>query len=538
MAVTAEELISRVKVDGVAQFVSHMHQAADAAHHFGTSVMEVGRKVLDVTGIMEALTIAGLSAFGAECMSAASSTDAFKRSLLDITGSAELMESKFKFLQELGAHTNLPIGELREAGRQMEVFGLRMERYLPAMAKLTMAQGGGPEKLAAFVRIFGMLSQGQEPLMRSFIELGIGKAALAGAGVKFDADGKLLTSARETMADLLNLVETKYGQMGDIMRDAPSVAANAMKIRFEEVMATIGDSILKVVTPIMTELSGIFQRLVDSGVLSDLANRFKALFHINGDPILYAISALVVGLKKVPDVLDTIRSKVEPVLNFLRNHLQAIGALLFVMFSQKLIGTIVEVVSVVWRLVQALRAGVGMAAGLQAAMNPKGIAQLAGSILLAAGAYYALGAMIGGDTGANGGRSAMMGGPGAVPRGPDTRIPEDTLQQQIDQMMKGLKPPSGVGPEGKKEPIAPDTVPVNSTTTQQARDIRDIKYNTEPLRELKRNILGGGTLGQMGVTPVELAGLRGPGGNIYIQAGARAEDIKRMILQMRRQGLI
>jgi hypothetical protein len=99
------------------------------------------------------------------------------------------------------------------------------------------------------------------------------------------------------------------------------------------------------------------------------------------------------------------------------------------------------------------------------------------------------------------------------------------------QAVQGVPPGTGEG-----DLFNSTGTPVQSTMSRQANDIRAIRENTEPLKDLKRTILGGGEFAKVGVTPVEMGQQRG--GPININSRASAEDIKRQVLQMRRQGLL
>jgi hypothetical protein len=79
---------------------------------------------------------------------------------------------------------------------------------------------------------------------------------------------------------------------------------------------------------------------------------------------------------------------------------------------------------------------------------------------------------------------------------------------------------------------------VQQESQQQTRSLKAIEANTRQMVDLQRSILGGGNLGAMGVTPVELSNMRnGRGGSAeeMIAAGVRRAVMELMgPLQARR----
>jgi tape measure domain-containing protein len=114
-----------------------------------------------------------------------------------------------------------------------------------------------------------------------------------------------------------------------------------------------------------------------------------------------------------------------------------------------------------------------------------------------------------------------------------------TLEMQMDLHRKR---------QARKEPEDEAKTPVSELLGQNPAlpILREIAFNTEPLRiDYSRNILGGGDLGRLGVTPVELGGVLGRSRPIRIEApkgpmvitDAEAFVID-IVKQLRRQGAL
>lgn len=193
--------------------------------------------------------------------------------LTALTGSAQVAAEKLKFVQQVAAPSNFTFSQLADASVQLEAFGLRTERVLPSIAKLGMAFAADTEHLQMLTRMFGALAQGNFPDLEQLTAFGLSRAQFRDQGIQFDGQGKLLSSARDTMDALERIVNQKYGKIFETMGQTTGAKLASLADAWERFQATIGDGIARNLTPVVERLTESISRLVDSGVLADVVTK-------------------------------------------------------------------------------------------------------------------------------------------------------------------------------------------------------------------------------------------------------------------------
>jgi hypothetical protein len=209
-----QELISRVKVVGAEAYVSALKGMDRATEGFSRTAAMAGRSVLSgiaspIGQVMGLASVGGLVKVGSDFVRASADAEQFRVTMEVLGGSAEVAARKIAFIEKLDIVSPAGLTALRTAGQMVEAFGLNVERVLPLVATLNAVR---PDKnVMEAAGLFGRLAQGDFPDMEAMSGFGLNKQQFMRQGIKFDGDGKLLSSAKDTLNALERIIGTKYG---------------------------------------------------------------------------------------------------------------------------------------------------------------------------------------------------------------------------------------------------------------------------------------------------------------------------------------
>jgi hypothetical protein len=175
------------------------------------------------------------------------------------------------FVRRLAEPSNFTTEQLANSAVQLEAFGLQSRRILPIIAQLGMAFGADSEKLKVLTDMFGRLSQGQMPDVQVMAGFGISKSKLMKEGIKFDAQGSLLSSTREVFAALEKIVERDYGKIFDKMKNTGDAKLASLVDVFERLKIKIGDALAPLAKTVIDALSKVLSALEGTKILEEMS---------------------------------------------------------------------------------------------------------------------------------------------------------------------------------------------------------------------------------------------------------------------------
>ena len=215
------------------------------------------------------------------------------------------------FVRRLAEPSNFTTEQLANSAVQLQAFGLESRRILPIIAQLGMAFGADSEKLRTLTDMFGRLSQGQMPDVQVMAGFGISKSKLMKEGIKFDAQGSLLSSTREVFAALEKIVERDYGKIFDKMKNTGDAKLASLVDVFERLKIKIGDALAPLAKTVIDALSKVLSALEGTKVLEEMSRiltlPFRAMekaitggFSTNIEGALVSfVSSIIAGFEEV-----------------------------------------------------------------------------------------------------------------------------------------------------------------------------------------------------------------------------------------------
>ena len=245
-----------------------------------TAILEAGKVFLSFGGYVLG-AVAALAAFSAavvamdlsivkETVKASFAFETLQQRLSALTTPEKATEI-LDFVRRLAEPSNFTTEQLANSAVQLEAFGLQSRRILPIIAQLGMAFGADSEKLKVLTDMFGRLSQGQMPDVQVMAGFGISKSKLMKEGIKFDAQGSLLSSTREVFAALEKIVERDYGKIFDKMKNTGDAKLASLVDVFERLKIKIGDALAPLAKTVIDALSKVLSALEGTKILEEMS---------------------------------------------------------------------------------------------------------------------------------------------------------------------------------------------------------------------------------------------------------------------------
>ncbi len=512
MANVVDELVTKYTLDpdgynkGGNVVLGVTHSVATALKDLGASV--IGGVTHALSGMFSPIAAiaggAGLLSMGRSAVNAAIGFDTIQRSLQAVTKDAERAKAVLAFDDKLAGPSIFTSEELAQASLTLEAFKLKTEEFLPVAEKLGTVFGGNSEALRQYVDALGYIKNGRfgegfESLSRA----GLSKDDFTAKGLTFDKSGAFTGQADQALKAIEQLVNDRFGKLSEEMANGPAAKLASVMDAIGRAARVAGQGILSVLMPAAEKIGGFIQHLVDSGAIDKAVNGIARLFNGNdiGDGTIHMIALLVSTLQNLPTVFLVVRQAVGSFFDFLKQNFETIGALMIAAFS---FGPILEGIGLLiaamnkLRTITTLTEVVAVALKLAVGTLAEG-AKVVAAIGAAAIAGYAAMRLM--DNIAN----------QAMDTGPLQQLTGlwDTIQKGASAIEHGGNAP---GPTGTASTIANMAANIAtqqlSLTNQIAANTAKTAKNTELQSELNRKILGGGDLGRLGVTAVEMSGIK------------------------------
>ena len=211
-----------------------------------------------------------------------------------------------KMAESVAAPSTATTAQLADAATTLEAFGVNANRSLPIIGKLATAMGAGEEQMQMYSRAIGQLGTGNMIDADVMASMGLQRKDFASQGIKFDGNGKLLSSAEESLTALERIVNQRFGNIFEQMSNTPEAKRASLEDAGERALRIIGDGMLKTQGPLVDALTKGLNAAVDSGVLAEVVSRatgdiFAALnLGAQGDAVTGIMAKVLAFAEVVP----------------------------------------------------------------------------------------------------------------------------------------------------------------------------------------------------------------------------------------------
>jgi hypothetical protein len=289
-------------------------------------------------GVAIAGTVAGFGMLGKTAFDAAVSFESLNSRLTAITGSGKKAAEVLDMVKKVAGPSPFTFSQLANLAVGLEATGVETNAMLPRLANLGAAFGASEEKLASLLNMVQQLKGGQIPDMGQLSMFGMNRSDFAKQGIKFDKGGGLDPGQEmKVFQAFVNIIDTKYSGMLEGLQNDTATKLASLEDAWEQTMRKIGEKMITILTPYIQYTTDFLGRMMDSGILADLTTKFfgpmqeftkgftDGNVQASVDKLLASI--LAVGAS-IPDILSGTFQNVGKILqNFLTNINASIGKL-------------------------------------------------------------------------------------------------------------------------------------------------------------------------------------------------------------------
>ena len=531
---TIAELVVKLGVTGQGEIQSALTKTKSGLNQVGEAAKAAGTAVATGLGVVAIASAAGLGALGKTAFDSAVAFESLGARLTAITGSGKRAAEVLDTVRKVAEPSPFTFDQLATAATQLEAFGLKTEAILPRLANLGAAFGASEENLKSLVNLFGRLAAGNFPDIEQLSAFGLSKSMFAAQGIKFDEGGSLVSSARDTFEALIRIIDSKYSGMMDKLAGTTETKLATLTDKWQGALRIIGSKLITILTPFIEYFSSFLDKLTNSGALNMLVDRFMspmtnmANAFGNGnmqqgfDRLLATIAGFVAEL---PAMLEGVFKNVGIMFNNIMNANRALMADAFpwvkdpkrAAYNEQLQGIQPDMAT--FSLSRGYRSQATIDADIRRfELQKKQLDRQFGydnnNDIMAGTSWSKMGGQI-----------------------------QNTITKTLEMIGNAKLPSSatagvqGVGPYGNIAETAKATTETNDLLLRVAKNTKD----TADALTLRRETLGGGTMGAIGLTGAEVAAVNGSYGmfgNGLIPAGTDLERAMRRIIrdESRRNG--
>jgi hypothetical protein len=357
------------------------------------------------------------------------------------------------------------------------------------------------------------LKGGQIPDMGQLSMFGMNRSDFAKQGVKFDKSGGLDPGQEmKVFQAFVNIIDTKYSGMLEGLQNDTATKLASLEDAWEQTMRKIGEKMITILTPYIQYTTDFLGRMLDSGILADLTTKF--------------FSPMQEFTKGFTD--GNVQASVDKLLA----SILAVGASIPDILS----GTFQNVGKILQNFLTNINASIGKLNPFLAMQGHKKIDDLKTDYIsgrITKAELDARRSQISNEYG--------FGATGDIMQGVDFGKPFADAQKFADSIiskMAGSKAPEAGGvPKPFGPYFKPGEEPGMGGPTQAEDLLLRIANNTKDTAEaltLRRETLGGGTMGAIGLTGAEVGAVNasyGRFGNGLIPAGTDLERAMRRLIR-------
>jgi hypothetical protein len=328
--VTVAQLNVKLGVDGIGQIKSALNQVHVGLQQVRDKATSAAGSLSAIGGVAIAGTVAGFGMLGKTAFDAAVSFESLNSRLTAITGSGKKASDILDMVRKVAGPSPFTFNQLANLAVGLESIGLETNALLPRLANLGAAFGADEEHLKSLLNMVGKFKVGQMPDAEQMAMFGMSRSQFAKEGIKFDKGGGLEPGQElKVFETFINIIDTKYSTMLDMLSGDTATKLASLEDVWEGAMKTIGKKLITTLTPYIKYATDFLGRLIDSGVLADLTDKFLG-------PMMNFTKAFTDGnvQASVDKLLASILAFTASIPNILMQTFENVGKLFTNIFAQ------------------------------------------------------------------------------------------------------------------------------------------------------------------------------------------------------------
>ena len=272
---TVAQLTVKLGVDGMGQIVSALDKVKSGLGQVAQKAQGAGSALAGIGGVAIAGGIAGFGMLGKTAFDAAVSFESLNSRLTAITGSGEKAAQVLDMVRKVAGPSPFTFSQLANLAVGLESIGLETNALLPRLANLGAAFGADEEHLKSLLNMVGKFKVGQMPDAEQMAMFGMSRSQFAKEGVKFDRGGGLEQGQEmKVFETFIKIIDTKYSSMLDKLSGDTATKLASLEDAWEGAMRKIGEKMITILTPYIEYATNFLSRIMDSGILADLTEKF------------------------------------------------------------------------------------------------------------------------------------------------------------------------------------------------------------------------------------------------------------------------
>jgi hypothetical protein len=166
--------------------------------------------------------------------------------------------------------------------------------------------GAGEEQMQMYSRAVGQLGTGNMIDADVMAAMGLQRRDFAAQGIQFDGNGKLLSTAEESLKALERIVNDRFGGIFEQMANTPEAKRASLEDAGQRALKIIGDGMLRTQGPLVDALTKNLNAAVDSGVLAEVIGKVSgeifSAFNLGGqsDAVTGIMARVLAFVEVVP----------------------------------------------------------------------------------------------------------------------------------------------------------------------------------------------------------------------------------------------
>lgn len=249
----------------------------------------------------------GLLSIGQMAEEASMAASSRQARLTAILRNAQTAAQVLKQAEAVAAPSTATTKQMADAATTLEAFGVNAMRTLPIIGKLATAMGAGEEQMQMYSRAVGQLGTGNMIDADVMAAMGLQRRDFAQQGIRFDGNGKLLSTAEESLKALERIVNDRFGNIFEQMANTPEAKRASLEDAGQRALRIIGDGMLKTQGPIVDAITKSLNAAVDSGVLAEVVGKItKSLGGVFGgdasNPMMRLMASAMSVIGNIPSV--------------------------------------------------------------------------------------------------------------------------------------------------------------------------------------------------------------------------------------------
>lgn len=279
---------------------NHFNALSPALRQFYIDALPIVALLGSVRWAMVGLTYA-TSAWMISSRQAGTEMESMEARLKGITKSSREAKALLQFARELAIPSIFTTQQLEESAVRLAAQGNDPRRMLPVISKIGIAMGADEERLRMYTRAVNLMASGLMPEAEVMSAMGVSKGEMAAKGVKFSANSKLLSDAKTTLDIFEKIVNEKYGNMEREAQNTSAAIHASLIDAFTGLNREVGKVVNESLKPFEKSLASIINMVGQSNFPQLLARNMTA-------PIRELTGVMNVGSSAMKDFMAVLAS--------------------------------------------------------------------------------------------------------------------------------------------------------------------------------------------------------------------------------------